>query len=154
MAAGSGQDELARLAYESQMLKAQEAGLREQLSALQSTSVQLGSAAAALTSLAGSAGGFVQLGAGVLIPAAFPGGTVLVGVGAGVFVEKDPVAALALVEKRLAEVAETGKRMSDAHGRLSERIGSLEAKARGIMSSRAPPQAPGGHAHEHGIDYE
>lgn len=154
MADASSREDMARLAYESQMLKAQESGLREQLSALQSTSVQLSSAQAALAALQAGSAGFVQLGAGILVPAAFSGGTVLVGVGAGVLVEKEPAAALSLVQKRLAEVSETGKKLAEAHLRTVERMRAVETRARSIMQVDPSAHSHAGHSHEHGIDCE
>lgn len=130
-----GREELARMAYEAQLLQGQGRALEQQVGALSEGTAQLGIAIESLRSLKVAEGSaLIPLGAGAMVRAKLAGeGKVLVDAGAGVVVEKGLEDAIALLEKRLKETDEARGGIERNMSEIARRLQELDGEARGLM---------------------
>ncbi len=96
------------------------AAFDQRIAALSAIRDEIKAVIEALSALEGET--LFNLGAGVLVPAKYTGGKLLVSIGANVFVERDVEGAKALLEERLKRVEEAIKRTVEERNRFLQQL--------------------------------
>ena len=113
--------------------------LSEQLKFMEAAKAEARSSIEALEALAateGEAAVLLPLGVGVTVKATLHDTkNTLVGIGAGVSVEKSTEEAIAFLKDRITEMDASGKRLTESLGKLSEQMRAVEQRMQEIYAS-------------------
>ena len=113
--------------------------LSEQLKFMEAAKAEARSSIEALEALVateGEAAVLLPLGGGVTVKATlYDTKNTLVGIGAGVSVEKSTEEAIAFLKDRITEMDASGKRLTESLGKLSEQMRAVEQRMQEIYAS-------------------
>lgn len=129
------ENEMARMAYEMQALRARAEELQRQAAAIQQIAEGAQATIEAVAKLAGAKEAVFQVGTGAMAKAA-PTGTILVDVGSGIIIEKKPAEAQKILEDRARQAAAAVQQVQKALNETIARMNDLGDRAEALRGKQ------------------